>query len=98
MIVLIIKSLKVGFIASANKIRKHSRVELVLLSPAYTALVGEHHTRGVQESSAVYIHIPGTPHHLSTNTTHPYPLTPPLIVPTLQNLTNYTALYGKGFI
>ena len=33
----------------------HSRMELVLLSPAYTALTLEHHTRVVHESSTVYI-------------------------------------------
>ena len=41
---------------SANKIRKHARVELVLVSPVYTALLGEHHNQGVQESTAVYIY------------------------------------------
>ena len=35
---------------------KSLKVSLLLLSPAYTALVREHHNRGVQESTATYIY------------------------------------------
>ena len=80
------------FIAPANKIRVHSRVELVLYSPAYTELIREHNTRGIQESTAVFIYWE------NDIIIHPYLLATPRIAPTLQNLSNFSALYKGGFM
>ena len=56
--VLVVNSVKVRCIASAYRIGVHARVDLILLSPIYTAFTRGHHTRGVNlnESTAVHIY------------------------------------------
>ena len=56
-------------------------------SHPYAAIVREH-----------YKVFSGTPHHINTNTIRPYPLAPPSIALTLQNLSSFSALYRRAFI
>ena len=92
MTILIFNSQKFHFIASANKIRVHSRVELVLYSPAYTELIREHITRDIQESTAVFIYWE------NDIIIHPYPLATPQIALTLRNLSNFSVLYKGNYM
>ena len=90
MTILIFNSQKFHFIASANKIRVHSRVELLLYS--YTELIREHNSRGIQESTAVFIYWE------NDIIIHPYPLATPQIALTLRNLSNFSALYKGNYM
>ena len=67
-------------------------MELVLLTRIYRTRKSTSHP----EFSGKYctVHIPGKPHHRSTNTIHPYPLATPQIAPYIEQ---FLGVVRKGF-
>ena len=74
-------------------------MELVLLTRIHRTRTRSSHSEFSGEYCTVCtVHKPGKPHHRSTNTIHSYPLSTPQIGPTLQNLSNFSAMFERGFL